>query len=460
MAQPDELILTDVRCFKGEQRGQLRPITLLVGENSTGKSTFLACFSILHQMFAPVEEMLAQSPDFNREPFLLGSFRDIVRRRRGREGRIDDFKIGIEFAHRNTAKQPISIEVTFAEDGSQPIERSCLYRFGPSDFLELRRSNTGGTVLSVPHMDVEVDFPFNFFHSRLDTLVNHKEFGDQFPDAKSVFSYVRQLVGTDHDRSLGTGLAVYGFRNPLRTQLNSVAPLRAKPKRTYDPVREVDSPEGVNVPMLMMRLDHAEKSRWRLLRQELVNFGKESGLFTDIKVRRHGTQISDPFQIQVKVQSSSHANIMNVGYGVSQSLPILVNLLAADEEEAPGRRYHGMDRTFLLQQPEVHLHPRGQAELAELFARAVKRRRDNFLIETHSDYIVDRMRILVRRKLLRPDDVSIIFFEPRRNAVKMHNITLDKFGNLKNAPPSYRSFFLKESDRLLGFDDGAPCQCA
>ena len=243
------------------------------------------------------------------------------------------------------------------------------------------------------------------------------------------------------------------MRGLLRTSLVPIAPLRAKPKRTYDPVREIDSPEGEHIPMLMMRLDHGEKKKWRSLHDDLVDFGKDSGLFSDIKVRRHGKQISDPFQLKVKVQSGSHANIMDVGYGVSQSLPILVSLLSTNSKVSPARGIRSSNRTFLLQQPEVHLHPRGQAELAELFARVAKKGRNRFLIETHSDYIVDRMRILVRQKILRPDDISIIFFEPRKNAVQMHNIFLDKFGNLKNAPDSYRSFFLKETDRLLGFDD-------
>ena len=47
MIQPGDLTLQDVRCFQGEQRGSLRPITLLVGENSTGKTTFLGCYHIV-----------------------------------------------------------------------------------------------------------------------------------------------------------------------------------------------------------------------------------------------------------------------------------------------------------------------------------------------------------------------------------------------------------------------------
>lgn len=454
MAQPAELILKDVRCFEGEQRGLVRPITLLVGENSTGKSTFLACFSVIHRMFSTFEKGFGESPDFNREPFSMGSFRDIVRSRRGPSGRINEFQLGFKFARHRRAGLPTEILVTFAEQGSQPAQHSCLYRFGPSDFLELRQNAEEETTLRIPGRELTVELPyFPAWHFGLDFLLDDRRLRSGSSDASRVISYVRNLLEIGESGSRGVGAIRFAFRELLSAKLIPVAPLRAKPKRTYDPVREIDSPEGEHIPMLMMRLDHSEKKRWRSLHDDLVNFGKESGLFADIKVRRHGKQISDPFQLQVKVQSGSHANIMDVGYGVSQSLPILVSLLSGEGNGTSGRRYDREARTFLLQQPEVHLHPRGQAELAELFAKVAKKGRNRFLIETHSDYIVDRMRILVRKKLLRPEDVSIIFFEPKRNASKIHNIALDEFGNVTNAPPSYRSFFLKETDRLLGFDD-------
>ena len=145
------------------------------------------------------------------------------------------------------------------------------------------------------------------------------------------------------------------------TPLIPVAPLRSKPKRTYDPIRETASADGEHIPMLMMRLDRTDKNNWSSLHDDLVEFGSHSGLFSDIKVRRHGKQMSDPFQLQVKVRSGSHANIMDVGYGVSQSLPILVDVRSKE------------NCSFLLQQPEVHLHPRAQAELAGLFVESFKK---------------------------------------------------------------------------------------
>ncbi len=450
----EELILDDVRCFQGEQRGRLRPITVLVGENSTGKSTFLACFSVIHQMMSRFPLSVGGSPDFNQEPFSMGSFRDIVRSRLGPKGRINEFKLGVKLARSSGRRLPTEVLITFVEQGSQPVQSSYLYRFGSSDFLELRTIRPDRSILRIPGMEVEIDFPFErLWRYELGTLFADDDFEKEFPAARPVVAYVRKLLKVEAVPD-GRFRYHFDFRYPFHGTLIPIAPLRAKPKRTYDPVREDPTPEGEHVPMLMMRLDHAETAQWQSLHNRLVEFGRESGLFSDIKVRRHGKQISDPFQLQVKVRSGSHANIMDVGYGVSQSLPILVNLMSRNGKNRSGRSVRRRNTTFLMQQPEVHLHPRGQAELATLFARFARAPSNSrFVIETHSDYIIDRLRILVRKKTLKPDDVSIIYFEPRHNAVQVHSLTLDKNGNIENAPPGYRSFFLKETDSLLGFDD-------
>jgi len=462
MLQPEQLILEDIRCFQGEQRGSMRPITLLVGENSTGKSTFLACFSVLHQMLRPFTARNDAPPDFNQEPFSMGSFRDIVRSRQGPAGRINEFRLGFNLPKRRQIREvlPTEIVFTFEERGSQPVPSSCLYRFGSTDFIDIRHGKEDDyTVVVIPGREIKLDSAIiPIYRLGFDYRTFTEEwFAIKFPDAEPICAYLHKLLNPKSSDK--ASLPRKSLRHDMLASFGStivpVAPLRAKPKRTYDPVGEMDSPGGEHIPMLMMRLDHVEKKRWQSLHDELVEFGKDSGLFTDIKVRRHGKQIHDPFQLQVKAQSGAYSNIMDVGYGVSQSLPILVELLSENgrgPRSFPASRRRG--RTFLLQQPEVHLHPRGQAELANLFAKVVEKSGHNrFLIETHSDYIIDRMRILVRKEQLKPEDVSIIFFEPGNNRVEMHNIVLDKFGNIENAPESYRSFFLRETDRLLGFDD-------
>ena len=437
MDDPKALILRDVRCFQGKQRGGLRPVTLLVGENSTGKTTFLGCYGVLHQVFS--RPYFGHEPDFNEEPFPMGSFRDVVRSRRGPGGRIDEFRLGLEVESARGGMPPYSVLVTFREKGSQPVVSSLRFDFRSDSFLELQPAPGDGTAFRIPGRTVEAPVPFGQAMFTMDFLTELARRERILSGLQPVADYLGGLFQRP-EATAGRRRAI-PFRFPRLPELVPVAPLRSKPRRTYDPVRETASPEGEHVPMLMMRLSRTEKGDWTSLHDDLVAFGRGSGLFSDIKVKSHGRQMSDPFQLQVKVRSGPHANIMDVGYGVSQSLPILVDVMAAT------------GRTFLLQQPEVHLHPRGQAELASLFVEAVRKRRNRFLIETHSDYIIDRVRISVRKRILKPDDVSILYFEPAGAAVTIHALTLDAEGNLRNAPAGYRDFFLKETDRLLGFAD-------
>ena len=436
MSQPSEFVLHDVRCFHGEQRAKLRPITLLVGENSTGKTTFLGCYSALHRLLSrPL--ISSDRMDFNREPFSMGSFRDIVRSRRGPSGRIDEFRLGfVVTPKRGSSVRPYPLIVTFAEEGSQPAVISVDHEFTEDSYLRLRRGSSGGTELTIPGSSAEIDFPLEDWIWVLDVLwrPDVEEYFGNSDNVRSIVDYVLSLFPRPKRRSSPN------YWLPTLPRLVPVAPLRSKPKRTYDPVLETASAEGEHIPMLMMRLDRTDKSRWGSLREELVEFGHETGLFSDIKVKSHGRQMSDPFQLQVKVRSGSYANIMDVGYGVSQSLPILVDVRRAQE------------CTFLLQQPEVHLHPRAQAGLAELFVESFRKNRNRFLIETHSDYIIDRIRILIRKQTIRAADVSILYFEPMGNSVKIHDIGMDKDGNLRGTPDGYRDFFLRETDRLLGFE--------
>ena len=222
----------------------------------------------------------------------------------------------------------------------------------------------------------------------------------------------------------------------------SFAPIRSKSQRTYDPLKEDANPEGSDVPMVLMNMSRTDDRRWKELKGELIAFGQSSGLFTDIHVRRLGTSMGDPFQLQIKV-NGPRANVIDVGYGVNQLLPILVRLFNADPRMA-----------FLMQQPEVHLHPKGQAELSSLFTALVKRRRHRFVIETHSDAMINRARIEIMNKRIASEDVSLIYLEPAGNSVNVHNVQFDEQANLLGAPNGYRDFFLNESDKLLGFVNG------
>ena len=102
------------------------------------------------------------------------------------------------------------------------------------------------------------------------------------------------------------------------------------------------------------------------------------------------------------------------------------------------------------------MHPKAQTELTTLLVSLTKQKRQVFIVETHSSYMIDRARIEIMRGNISHNDVSLVYLEPQRNdkgrTVKAHNITFDKEANLVGEPPHYAKFFVKETGRLLGFD--------
>lgn len=84
-----------------------------------------------------------------------------------------------------------------------------------------------------------------------------------------------------------------------------------------------------------------------------------------------------------------------------------------------------------------------------MFARLVTKDKKEFVIETHSDYLVDRVRVEVAQGNLSTEAVLILFFEKHEIETSVHQIFLDREGNVVGAPDSYRGFFLEEEINLL-----------
>ena len=169
----------------------------------------------------------------------------------------------------------------------------------------------------------------------------------------------------------------------------------------------------------------------------LAEAGKNLGLWDDIIVRSNPT--TGTFEVLIGTPNGRR-NLVDVGYGVHSMLSLLHTLHQTTHEAV-----------LLLQQPEVHLHPSAQANLAQLMATS----KLGFLIETHSEHFTDRFRICVMEGTLRPEELSVIYFEPSPDgkSSRIHSMGVDASGNLLNVPNGYRSFFLRETERLLGLEE-------
>ena len=195
--------------------------------------------------------------------------------------------------------------------------------------------------------------------------------------------------------------------------------------------------------MYLANLARRDKRTWNRRKSALEAFGRSAGLFDEVDVRLLGRADGDPFQIRVRKfgrrAKGPFRNLIDVGYGVSQSLPVVTELLSDDG--AP---------QVLLQQPEVHLHPSAQAALGTFLCNVAEAER-RLVVETHSDHLIDRVRMVVRdgETSLGPEDVRILYFERSDLDVKIHELWWDDSGNIKNSPTSYRRFFMEEVERSL-----------
>ena len=415
-----DLLIENVRSFEGRHHIPLKPLSLMVGENSTGKSTVLAMLTAALNPEFPVAARL-----FNTPPFDLGTFSTIATHRGGKYGRAKKFRVGMSEA----SNDPCAFAATFIEGRGQPaVSHLSIEKDGESLDLHFSADSISGSAR------------LNLNGER--KAITERKFHVKVPPAiPSIRALIATAVVAGGETPLESAEALPRVFELTRMSPKDkwqraipLAPIRMKPRRTFDQADEQFDPEGQHVPYLLSRLerDETREQMWSALR----NFGKEAGLFSDIQIKNFGDKPGDPFQIQVKT-GGPWVNLMDVGYGVSQSLPIVV-------QSALGRARD----VVLLQQPEVHLHPRAQAALGTLLARLIGAK-ERFMIETHSDYLVDRVRIEIAQGTVKASDVQILFFERTALDSKIYPLAFDEKGNIENAPRSFREFFIKEEMRLL-----------
>lgn len=424
-----EIIIEHVRSFSKRQRIPLRPLTLLVGENSSGKSTFLAVTAAVFDSGFPT------TPAFNEPPYSLGTFDTIATYKGGQYGRDRTFSIGFASIGTKDESDREAIATYRSEFGEVALSSVRLDSEVGTLAVKIAKTGLSGTITGVNSKgrpSRKVGFERKFGESPLRSWF-------QVDDA--IFNAVVERIGkrgfkSENANSLFT-LAQTVI--PPHNRCSSFAPIRSKPRRTYDELSEEYSPEGDHIPTLLARLLRQQRGSTEAvrLREALLRFGSASGLFKRVDVRRMGRKVSDPFQIRVSI-AGPPVNLTDVGYGVSQALPIVVQSVL----KSP-------NRIFLLQQPEVHLHPRAQAALGTFFAELASGGGRTFLIETHSDHLVDRVRQEVARGNISHKDVSILFFHKPRTETTISSITLDRHGNIENAPRAYREFFLQEELNLF-----------
>lgn len=414
----------------------LKPANFLVGENSTGKTSILALISLL----STPNFWFNQS--FNTNYYDFGGFKDIVSVNSEDKTK---FNIGMLDVTKRKDKEELNcLLMTFKKHEGLPI----IYRLDRvahdkhSSVLFLKSSiqykiediaSNSGSIESIHSLFrtllesskkkrkgfKQLNIPFLFLrrtalapiHTILDYLEKEKK-----PDLKNMT------------------LSLPAFTSDLAW----IAPIRSKPKRTYDGYSTDFSPEGEHTPYLLRRKLNS-KSEAEEFKKVLESFGKASGLFKQVKIKNFGRDASSPFEVHILL-SKSPLRINSVGYGVSQALPVVIELIARSR-----------NTWFAIQQPEVHLHPKAQAALGDLLFELMQKDSKSFIIETHSDYTIDRFRLNYRHKQNIQLQSQVIFFERTAQGNKVHILDILQNGEYpEDQPVAFRDFFIKEQMNILG----------
>ena len=229
-------------------------------------------------------------------------------------------------------------------------------------------------------------------------------------------------------------LYIQGFS--ILRNLTWIAPIRTKPQRIYERTIIDFSPDGEHIPFILNQLSEIGDTGKKTLEQ-LGSFGKSSGLFSKLSVKRYGKERNAPFEIQVEIGGATH-KITNVGYGVSQILPLIVDILTRI----------GSD-WFLIQQPEVHLHPKAQSTVGEFIYNQASEYEKKFIIETHSDFLVDRFRLSMR-KSKKKVETQVVYFQHTENGNTIHLLPIDDEGRYpEEQPDGFRDFFINEAITMM-----------
>jgi hypothetical protein len=411
----------------------LREVNFLVGENSTGKTSFLALLELL----ANFDFWFTQ--DFNGRSYEFGGFSDIISA--GATNK-EEFRIGLGRTPRADAKNqmPACFLMHFRERGAAPA--LSMFTQATDDWVGTIVPRRGG-------LQYRTEKIKNVCHHASDASCLLRAVESYAQRTTPGFSRVPRDIGFRGRAMMAQFPSIlhllagekkkykmhYGFP-AIAPDIVVLAPIRTMPKRTYDGYPKPFSPEGEHTPYLL-RKQLSAKSKAPTFKAALEKFGKDSGLFRSVGITQFGRGPSGPFEVTVTL-GDQPLRVNSVGYGVSQALPVVVELIS---------RSRGT--WFSIQQPEIHLHPRAQAALGDLLFVLARDEKKTLFVETHSDYTIDRFRLNYRQS--RGPDSQVLFFERTADGNRVRVVPIMDNGEYpEEQPPSFRTFFIQEQQRILG----------
>lgn len=426
-----DIKVTNFKCFKSTPNLQLGKLTLLTGANSTGKSSLM--YGILGVL---------QSKDFPLDFSPNGNY----------------VKMGnfLEMVYNHDKEKPLGIDLSlFDTDYSQKLHIKTSWRCNSvgnvvlnscecdGDYfnMKIRTLENGSQILDLdiePSKNVKKENLKKMLSfvasqpSQDDEIINYVKYAlkethiqkcllptfstDARPDIKYPFFYVWREVVT--------------FLQGYNSGVNYISSYRQPAQRIYTEIpvssngKISTSGEGFINELLSWKDNNKDKF------SEFVDSMKSIGLLSYIEPSRlEGGQ----FKVGVKIHESDElVNLSDVGFGISQSMPILIGDIEL-----------GNKSTLYVSQPEVHLHPSAQAKLGDYFVRQMNIGK-RYVIESHSEYLMNRIRLSIVKGIVNEDDVKVYYMCKENGEAKIHDIKFKKNGQIEGAPEDFFDTYMMD----------------
>jgi len=412
---------------------RLAPITGLFGTNSSGKSSLIQFFLMLKQTVDSPDRSQVLNLGDERSLVSLGTFRDVIHQH------AEAGKLTCQLSW----KLPKELKIMDPEQKKETLFKGAELEFQ----AEITENGTGRIIVT----NLEYHFSDYDFSLKRKSEREPKYKLSATPDT---FRFSRRTRGRAWE--LPVPVKCYGFPDQVKAyyrnagfladfelafeQLFShvyyLGPLRDYPKRQYIWAGAQPADMGHRgekaIDALLASREHKEgisrgKGRPRMTVEEYVTYWLKELKMIDVFSVEAITKESNLYQVWVqKSPKSSKVLITDVGFGLSQLLPVIVLCYYVPEGS-----------TILLEQPELHLHPSVQSGLADIFIDAAKNRRIQIIIESHSEHLLRRFQRRIAEEKVSKDDMALYFCDISKGVSKLRKLELDLFGSITNWPENF-----------------------
>ncbi len=464
-----KLRIKNIKSFKDSGDLNIKPLTVFVGRNSCGKSSLLRFPVVLAQ----TRNTNTDSPlTFYGNMLDYGNYEDVIHSgcNDGMEFEIhydidindtQDYRyimVGEEVNNRentNSDIRDVSLKIvidkenkrTFVKSVQLFIDDNCLTGFFEKDghyIISLSKLRVNEQLISADYefqlkeLFFDDFFPLyeerELFPSIVDSVrkknnsnencssqdlynklfVNASPYGDdsltpeedEIKTIKKSLDYASTIMSHVYNR--------LDFESKILTY---IGPFRANPERTYrdSERRSINvGVKGENTSTVLIRDYQNDK---RLI--DKISEWLHNTMNYRLSINEIGSSL---YQIVLEDDKGNISNIIDVGYGVSQVLPIITQVIRSAYVTKKSLKNSSMenDEMILIEQPELHLHPAAQADLADLFVDCIKKKSNKkIIIETHSEHIIRKLQVLIADKnnSFTNKDICIYYVDKDQNGV-------------------------------------------